>query len=107
MSTAVNENWIKLEPVSSSEYKIVYGTTDATLRDTYTFKLRVHLQDVDTVYNDTATINLTFNEQTSNLEMIDHVYTVGQGVYEIEVPALSFLPALEDMVDESAPLYTV
>ena len=43
MSTAVNENWIKLEPVSSSEYKIVYGTTDATLRDTYTFKLRVHL----------------------------------------------------------------
>ena len=39
--------------------------------------------------------------------MIDHVYTVGQGVYEIEVPALSFLPALEDMIDESSPLYNV
>ena len=55
----------------------MYGTSDATLRDTHTFKLRVHLLDSDTVYDDTVTINLTFNEQTNNLEMDDQEYTLG------------------------------
>ena len=90
MSTAVNENWIKIEPVSSSEYKIVYGTTDASHKGFHTFSIRVYLNDTPSVIDETATINLTFNEQINDLEMTDQEYILGQGLYEIQVPALSF-----------------
>ena len=39
--------------------------------------------------------------------MTDQEYVLGQGLYEVRVPALSFLPPLEDLTDPSAPYYIV
>ena len=48
------------------------------------------------VEDDSALIDMTFFQQTTNLAMNDYEYTLNSGALDIEIPELNFNPPLHE-----------